>query len=82
MNFIQSTLQVVEVGKAQVLVRIIPLLTTLLVVIGAYNFIVYHGLSDAQSMDNAQLARQIAREFCRTPIMRRVIPVFWRRGST
>ena len=61
MNFIQTTLQVVEVGKGQILVRIIPLLAALLVIGGAYNLIVYHGLSDAQSMDNAQLARQIVR---------------------
>jgi hypothetical protein len=61
MNFIQTTLQVIEVGKGQILVRIIPLLATLLIVGGAYDMIVYHGLSDAQSMDNAQLARQIVR---------------------
>ena len=61
MNFIQHTLQVVEVGKAQILVRIVPLLTALLVVVIVYDFILYHGLNDAQSMDNAQLARQIVR---------------------
>jgi hypothetical protein len=61
MNFIQSTLQAVETGKAEITVRIIPLLTALLIVIGAYNFIIYHGLNDAQSMDNAQLARQLVR---------------------
>jgi hypothetical protein len=60
MNFIQSTLQAVEVGKGQFLSRLIPLLTAVLVVGGAYDLIVYRGLSDAQSMDNAQLARQIA----------------------
>ena len=61
MNFIQHTLQVVEVGKAQILVRIVPLLTALLVVVIVYDFILYHGLNDAQLMDNAQLARQIVR---------------------
>jgi len=61
MNFILTTLQVVKVEKARLLVRLIPLMTALLVVGGAYNLIVYHGLSDAQSMDNAQLARQISR---------------------
>jgi 4-amino-4-deoxy-L-arabinose transferase-like glycosyltransferase len=61
MNFIQTTLQVVEVGKGQILVRILPLLAALLVIGGAYDRLVYHGLSDAQSMDNAQLARQILR---------------------
>jgi hypothetical protein len=61
MNFIQATLHMVEVGKAQIVARIIPLLATTLIVGGAYDMFVYHGLSDAQSMDNAQLARQIAR---------------------
>jgi len=72
MNFIQTTLQMVEVGKGQVLIRIIPLLIAVFAVGFFYNFGplqtpiasiggVYHGLSDAQSMDNAQLARQIAR---------------------
>jgi 4-amino-4-deoxy-L-arabinose transferase-like glycosyltransferase len=61
MNFFQTTLQAVEVGKGQILVRIIPLLAALLIVGGAYDKVVYRGLSDAQSMDNAQLARQIAR---------------------
>jgi 4-amino-4-deoxy-L-arabinose transferase-like glycosyltransferase len=61
MNYIQSTLQAVEVGKARILIRIIPLLTALILVTGAYDFRVFHGLSDAQSMDNAQLARQIVR---------------------
>ncbi len=61
MNFIQTTLQVVEVGKGQILTRIIPLLVAVLVVGGVYDKIIYRGLSDAQSMDNAQLARQIAR---------------------
>jgi len=62
MNFIQRLVQVVEVGKAQILVRLIPLLVILLFVGGSYDLIIYHGLSDAQSMDNAQLARQIVRK--------------------
>jgi hypothetical protein len=72
MNFIQSTLQALEVGKGQILTRIIPLFITVFAVAFFYNFGpfqtpflsiggVYHGLSDAQSMDNAQLARQIVR---------------------
>jgi len=61
MNFIQSTLQVIEVGKGQILARIVPLLAAVLIVAGAYDKVVYHGLNDAQSMDNAQLARQILR---------------------
>jgi 4-amino-4-deoxy-L-arabinose transferase-like glycosyltransferase len=61
MNFIQTTLQAGEAGRGQILRRIIPLLTALLVVGGMYDLVIYHGLSDAQSMDNAQLARQIVR---------------------
>src|SRR5271154_6894858 len=61
MNFIQTTLQAVEVGKGQILARIIPLLTVLIFVGGMYDLVLYHGLNDAQSMDNAQLARQIFR---------------------
>jgi len=51
----------VEVGKGEVLIRIIPLVVALLVIGFATNAAVYHGLNDAQSMDNAQLARQIVR---------------------
>jgi 4-amino-4-deoxy-L-arabinose transferase-like glycosyltransferase len=72
MNFFQTTVQAIEVGKGQFLTRFIPLLVTAFLLVGAYNFGpvitpigtfggVYHGLSDAQSMDNAQLARQIVR---------------------
>jgi 4-amino-4-deoxy-L-arabinose transferase-like glycosyltransferase len=61
MNFIQSTLQLVEVGKGQVLVRLVPLVTALLIIGIACNLSIYRGLNDAQSMDNAQLARQIVR---------------------
>jgi 4-amino-4-deoxy-L-arabinose transferase-like glycosyltransferase len=48
-----------ETGR--LLTRLFPLVAALLIVGGAYNMLVYHGLSDAQSMDNAQLARQLAR---------------------
>ena len=61
MNFIQTTLQVAKVEKARLLARLIPLAAALLIIGGGYNLTVYHGLSDAQSMDNAQLARQISR---------------------
>lgn len=59
--FFQNILRAVEVGEAQVLVRIIPLTLTVLIIALLYNFSIYHGLNDAQSMDNAQLARQIVR---------------------
>ncbi len=61
MSGIQAILHAVEVGKARLVIFVIPLLTALLVISLAYNLRVYHGLNDAQSMDNAQLARQIAR---------------------
>lgn len=61
MNFIQTTIQLLEVGKARIIVRIVPLMAMLLIVGGAYDMVSYRGLADAQSMDNAQLARQLVR---------------------
>ncbi|HEV3270751.1 MAG TPA: hypothetical protein VGZ93_01055 [Candidatus Methylacidiphilales bacterium] len=61
MNFIQTTLQAVEVGKGQIVARIVPLVAALLLVAGMHDMVIYHGLNDPQSMDNAQLARQIVR---------------------
>ncbi len=60
MNIIQAILHEIEVGKARAIARIAPLAVTLLVVALFYDCEVYHGLNDAQSMDNAQLARQVA----------------------
>ncbi len=61
MNFLLTTLQAVEVGKGQILIRLVPLLVTLALIGGAYDYLIFHGLNDQQSMDNAQLARQIVR---------------------
>jgi hypothetical protein len=61
MNFIQGTLQMIEVGKGQVLVRLVPMITALIFIIFWCDVQLYHGLDDSQSMDNAQLARQIVR---------------------
>ena len=61
MNFLQTTLQAIEVGRGQILVRLVPLLVAVALIGGAYDYLIYHGLNDAQSMDNAQLARQIVR---------------------
>jgi 4-amino-4-deoxy-L-arabinose transferase-like glycosyltransferase len=61
MNFIQGTLQTMEVGKGSILIRLFPFLTVMGIVAFFANFSVYKGLGDAQSMDNAQLARQIVR---------------------
>jgi hypothetical protein len=60
MSAIQTLLYSIEVGKARALIYLIPLLATLIVIGAVYDFKVYRGLNDAQSMDNAQLARQIA----------------------
>jgi hypothetical protein len=51
----------IEVGEGRPLVRLIPLLIVLAGIIGLYNVKIYKGLNDQQSMDNAQLARQIVR---------------------
>jgi len=61
MNFIQGTLQTLEVGKGTILVRLVPFLVVLGIIIFVADYSAYKGLADAQSMDNAQLARQIAR---------------------
>lgn len=60
-NPFQNILRGIEVGEGQLLTRLLPLLLTLTVIAGVFNFVTYHGLSDSQSMDNAQLARQIVR---------------------
>ena len=51
----------VEVGEGRPLVRLIPLLIVFAGLVGVYNFKIYKGLDDVQSMDNAQLARQVER---------------------
>jgi len=73
MSAIQTILYMIEVGKGRVLIRIVPLVITVLIVAVLYDFSginlpisgplggIYHGLNDDQSMDNAQLARQIVR---------------------
>jgi 4-amino-4-deoxy-L-arabinose transferase-like glycosyltransferase len=59
-NLLQNIIRGVEVGEARFLTRLLPLAVALLVIGASYNFVLYHGLDDSQSMDNAQLARQIA----------------------
>jgi hypothetical protein len=61
MNITQAILHSVEEGKARILTRLLPFFVTLLVIVLVYDFAVFVGLDDAQSMDNAQLARQIER---------------------
>jgi hypothetical protein len=61
MNLTQAILHSVEEGKARILTRLIPFFVALLVILLVYDFNVFIGLDDPQSMDNAQLARQIER---------------------
>jgi 4-amino-4-deoxy-L-arabinose transferase-like glycosyltransferase len=74
MNLFQETFHVLAVGKGQTFIRLILLMIAVSVVGLLYDFEtqiipfttftlggVYHGLDDPQSMDNAQLARQIFR---------------------
>jgi 4-amino-4-deoxy-L-arabinose transferase-like glycosyltransferase len=61
MNYFQDILQGVEVGKGQILVRLVPLITAIVIIAFTCDLMIYRGLDDAQSMDNAQLSRQIAR---------------------
>jgi hypothetical protein len=70
---IQTILHGIELGKAQILTRLTPFFVGLMIVAALYDFGpfavppfvsvggVFRGLNDAQSMDNAQLARQIVR---------------------
>jgi len=60
MNITQAILHEVEVGKARVITYVVPLAIALFIVVLYYDYSLYHGLNDAQSMDNAQVARQIA----------------------
>jgi len=60
-NFLQNIIRGVEEGEASFLTRLLPLTVALLVIGGVSNFVLFRGLDDAQSMDNAQLARQIVR---------------------
>jgi hypothetical protein len=59
MKLAPSIFYAIEVGHARPLVRLIPLVITVLAIAALYNVKIYKGLSDAFSMDNAQLARQL-----------------------
>lgn len=61
MKTIQTLVHLLEVGPGRHLNRLVPLLVIVGVIIILLNFNVYHGLKDAQSMDYAQEARQLAR---------------------
>lgn len=72
MSFIQGALQQLEVGRGSILIRLVPLLVTVgaIIILSDFSSLqtplvsiggVFRGLNDSQSMDNAQLARQIVR---------------------
>jgi len=61
MNITQAILHSVEEGEGRIVIRLIPLVLLITVILLLYNFDFYRGLDDTQSMDNAQLARQISR---------------------
>jgi hypothetical protein len=61
MSTTQSILHAMEEGKGRIALLLIPFSAAVAAVFLIYNFAVYRGLADAQSMDNAQLAREISR---------------------
>jgi hypothetical protein len=60
-KLLASAFYSIEVGKGRVLVRLVPLLIVVAGIIGIYDLKINKGFSDMQSMDNAQLARQLTR---------------------
>ena len=60
-NVTQGILHTIEEGKGRILARLIPFFLVLLVIMLIYDFRIYAGLTDQQSMDNCQIARQIVR---------------------
>ena len=60
-KLLASAFYSIEVGRSRALVRLIPLVIMVAGIIGAYDFKINKGFNDMQSMDNAQLARQLAR---------------------
>jgi hypothetical protein len=61
MSGLQTFVHGLEEGRGRFLLRLGPLVVAVGAILLFYNLWVYHGLADAQSMDNAQLAREIAR---------------------
>ena len=62
MKLTPAVFYAIEVGGARALVRLIPLVIVVLAIAAWYNIKIYKGLNDSQSMDNAQLARQVSRQ--------------------
>jgi hypothetical protein len=52
-------LHALEVGRGRALIILAPLVVFVLVIAMTYDLVIYKGLPDADSMDTAQLARQI-----------------------
>ncbi len=61
MRDFQWFVHAIEVGPGRILLRLLPLAIVVTGLIALYDLAVYRGLDDAQSMDNAQLARELAR---------------------
>jgi hypothetical protein len=61
MSGLQTFVHGLEEGRGRFLLRLGPLVIAVAAIILFYDFSIYRGLNDAQSMDNAQLAREIAR---------------------
>jgi hypothetical protein len=61
MSGLQTFVHGLEVGRGRIFLRLGALAVAAGAILSFYDFSIYRGLNDAQSMDNAQLARQIAR---------------------
>jgi hypothetical protein len=61
MSGLQSFVHALEEGRWRYLMLVAPLVIGIGVAVAVFDFSYFHGLTDAESMDNAQLARQIAR---------------------
>src|SRR5579871_285056 len=60
-KLLASAFYSIEVGHSRPLVRLLPLFIVVAGIIASYNIRIYRGFNDQQSMDNAQLARQLDR---------------------
>jgi 4-amino-4-deoxy-L-arabinose transferase-like glycosyltransferase len=61
MSGLQTFVHALEEGRGRIFLRLGALAAAVGAILLFYDFSIYRGLNDAQSMDNAQLARQIAR---------------------
>ncbi len=59
MNLLQNILLTMEVGGGRAVVRLIPIVVSVALVCFVYDYLYFNGLREPESMDNAQVARQI-----------------------